>query len=246
VSHSSCSTQTTFQISRVPRFGHAPGDYTVVLRGFQAGVPGGIAATTLVHVVEQVYYVAIGSATPSAPYHSWQTAANNIQDAVDAATLPGALILVSNGVYATGGRAAYGSMTNRVVIDKPVSVRSVNGPEVTVIEGRHAREGGAGDDAVRCVLLTNNPAPIALCCGTAQLEPRATWKRPEQSQMGWPSPGAAWKAERIFWSMPATLSPDPGFSAVKNDITGLVGTTTHLDSTATNGGPFFYCVGVQE
>ena len=49
-------------------------------------------------------YVWQGSPSPAPPYTNWATAAHVIQDAVDAAQT-GDKIVVTNGVYATGGRA---------------------------------------------------------------------------------------------------------------------------------------------
>ncbi|MCX6926912.1 MAG: PKD domain-containing protein, partial [Verrucomicrobia bacterium] len=140
-----------------------PGDYAVVLRAYNESNPGGVSATATVHVVAQpIYYVAAANAAPAPPYTSWATAATNIQDAVDAADVasfpPGSvLVLVSNGVYRTGGRAVVGTMTNRVVVDKLLTVRSVNGPEFTIVEGRRVpgATNGCGDGAIRCVYLSN-------------------------------------------------------------------------------------------
>jgi len=92
-----------------------------------------------------VHYVDVNSTNATPPYTSWATAATNIQDAVDAA-VPGDEIVVTNGIYATGGRAINGSTTNRVAVDKALSLRSINGPEFTTIDGAY---GG------RCVYLTN-------------------------------------------------------------------------------------------
>jgi PKD domain len=107
------------------------GDYDVVLRAFNNGQPGMASATQTIHVVTQpIHYVSVGSTNPASPYSSWTTAAANIQDAVDATTLPGALVLVADGVYATGGRGG-----NRLRVDRPLSIASVNGAQVTVIDG---------------------------------------------------------------------------------------------------------------
>lgn len=95
-----------------------------------------------------VRYVA-PSGSHTFPYTNWLSAATNIQDAIDASPT-GTLVLVSNGVYATGGRTVTGGLlTNRVVIDRAIRVESVNGPAVTTITG----QGPVGDSAVRCVWM---------------------------------------------------------------------------------------------
>ena len=133
----------------------AVGTYPVVLRAYNDSHPEGVSATATITVAEVVHYVSAASPNPVPPYNSWDTAAQSIQAAVDAVTVPGALLLVTNGVYATGGRAVYGTMTNRVAVDRLVTVRSVNGPEVTVIQGYQVPGTTNGDGAIRCVYLTN-------------------------------------------------------------------------------------------
>lgn len=96
-----------------------------------------------------VLYVDVNSTNPVPPYADWSTAATNIQDAVDVAT-NGSIVLVTNGIYATGGRL-FGGMTNRVAITNSVTLRSVNGPGTTIIEGSPV----IGTNAVRCVWLGN-------------------------------------------------------------------------------------------
>ena len=51
-------------------------------------------------------YVSLESTNPVVPYGTWETAARNIQQAVDAARA-GDTVLVTNGVYAVGTRGLY-------------------------------------------------------------------------------------------------------------------------------------------
>jgi hypothetical protein len=104
-----------------------------------------ISSNALLTVLErQSRYVNLNNRAPTPPYTSWVSAATNIQQAIDVA-LDGDEIVVTNGVYETGGRIADDTTTNRVAVTKPLIVRSVNGPAVTVIRGND----------VRCAYLTS-------------------------------------------------------------------------------------------
>jgi hypothetical protein len=95
--------------------------------------------------VSAVHYVDLNSTNATPPYTNWTTAATNIQDAVDAA-VSGDEVVVTNGVYAYGGRTTVDATPNRVSVDKTLSLRSVNGPTVTTIDGLRQ---------IRCAYLTN-------------------------------------------------------------------------------------------
>ena len=110
----------------------------------------------------------VNSANPSPPFADWTTAATNIQDAIDAST-NGDLVLVTNGVYATGGISMDGTITNRVSLNKALTVQSVNGPWVTTIQGTP----GFGSVGVRCAWLTNNAELIGFMLRNGSTRPGA-------------------------------------------------------------------------
>ncbi|HEY2952744.1 MAG TPA: hypothetical protein VGK40_09185, partial [Verrucomicrobiae bacterium] len=130
--------------------------------GERAGVRAGLLLFWLLLAATPTFaavrHVNLNSPAPAPPYTTWTTAATNIQDAIDVAD-DGDDIVVTNGVYQTGGRVVSGTVTNRVAVTKPLTLRSVNGPEVTVILGDRVPDTTNGG-TVRCAYLTNGAALI--------------------------------------------------------------------------------------
>ncbi len=113
---------------------------------------------------------------PVPPCNTWATAARIIQNAVDAAN-SGDLLLVTHGVYQAGAVAVDG-MSNRVAVTKPVSVQSVDGPDVTITRG----PGPNGPAAVWCEPLSDRAvrSGFTLTSGATRMEDG--WERSESGE----------------------------------------------------------------
>ena len=132
----------------------ATGEHAVVVTSFSDTYPAGVAATALVHVVrpeDTATYVWPDAPGPAAPYGAWSNAAPTIQQAVDAQHVFGGWVWVTNGAYASGGAVTpEGSQFCRVVVTNHMAIKSVGGPDLTVIEGN----GPIGSNATRCVYMS--------------------------------------------------------------------------------------------
>ena len=102
---------------------------------------------------QTTYYADASRADNSGNGTSWATAKQEIQAAIDLTTA-GDTVLVTNGVYATDGKAISGTFTNRVVIGSAITVKSVNGPDYTSISG-FSPNGAPGATAIRAACVTN-------------------------------------------------------------------------------------------
>ncbi len=135
------------------------GTYPVTL--FVTNLSGSAAATVTVQVIEAPALFVATNGSDAAAGTNWATAKQTVQAGVDAASMPGCIVWVSNGMYNTGGRMALGLLpTNRLVIDKPVTIRSLNGPSVTFIQGRADPVTTNGDAAIRGAYLTPGAALV--------------------------------------------------------------------------------------
>jgi hypothetical protein len=124
------------------------GNYQVVVSNAFGMVTSQVARVT-------VNCVDAAGTSPASPYTNWATAATTIQNAVDAAADTNAVILVTNGIYLSGGKVMEGDLTNRVAVAKAALVMSVNGPQETIIEGQWDASTN-GLSAVRGVWLAEN------------------------------------------------------------------------------------------
>jgi len=79
-------------------------------------------------------YVDLNSTNPTSPFATWETAATNIQAAVDIA-VDGDTVLVTNGVYPPGAGVYRFGETNAISITNGITLRSVNGAASTIIDG---------------------------------------------------------------------------------------------------------------
>jgi PKD repeat protein len=80
-----------------------------------------------IRVYPPIAYVSTNGAH-QAPFESWETAATNIQAAVDVAGAGFTTVLVSNGTYV---------LNTQVTISNGITLRSLNGRDVTVIDGNY-------------------------------------------------------------------------------------------------------------
>ena len=112
----------------------------------------GIGPWVALPVDAATLHVWLDSPKPTLPFATWDTAATNIQQAIDAAE-EGDTVLVTNGVYRAGSREVMPPNQEwdtrvpcRVVITNAIVLRSVNGAGATIIDGE-------ADVAVLCAYV---------------------------------------------------------------------------------------------
>ncbi|VGO19923.1 choice-of-anchor Q domain-containing protein [Pontiella sulfatireligans] len=134
---------TVFQVSSVPLTGGA-NEITVTgtnIAGDEASDNVTITRDPLHTGNSPVHYVSTNG-TAVWPYTNWVTAATNIQNAVNTANT-GDTVLVTNGTYTS---------VSQISVAKVITVESVNGPEVTIVDGLNDH---------RCFILQNVACTIS-------------------------------------------------------------------------------------
>lgn len=129
---------STFQVSGIPLvFG--TNDITV----FGTNSAGNVASdsvmitrTRLDPAISPIHYVSPTGGNEW-PYTNWISAATNIQDAIDTAAI-GDTVLVTNNLYNLPGWTVPYVLTAEVTVSRAITIKSVNGPNVTVLDGQFA------------------------------------------------------------------------------------------------------------
>ena len=127
--------------------------------------------------VQRICHVAKDNPNAAFPYDSWETAAPDIQTALDAATMVDSdFVLVAPGVYDTGGMPyGDGSITNRIVIYPSITVRASDpDPAQTVIQGM-ADAASTNWAGARCVYMTKNTKLIGFTISGGAVPTNSVW-----------------------------------------------------------------------
>ena len=209
------------------------GVYAVTLTA--SNFSGSASATVEVVVVKSKALYVSPSGSHTTPYDTWEKAATNIQTAIDEVEV-GGLVWVTNGVYETGGRAVHGTLTNRVSLDKPVTVRSINGPTVTEIRGSEALGGGDGDGAVRCVYMANGSLLVGFTLTNGHTRTDGDW---EKEQCG----GGVWCESASAILSNCVLTGNSAYSDAGGSFNGTLYhctlTGNYISSGSASGGGAF-------
>ena len=116
------------------------GIYRVILSATNmAGYFAATASVRVLTIADATIFVSTNG-TDMAPGTSWAASKRTLQAGVDAAIV-GGQVIVSNGVYDSGGALRLG-ITNRVVVDRSITLKSQNGPSHTIIVGNGGNQTG--------------------------------------------------------------------------------------------------------
>jgi len=162
-----------------------------------------------------IHYVDVNSTNPVPPYLSWDMAAVTIQDA-ETSSIGGDEILVTNGVYQSGS-----SFASRISIGAAKFVHSVNGPDVTVIQGYQPPGTTNGSGSIRCAFLRSGVtlAGFTLIHGAAPGGGGGGRGGEGESQEGPPSGGGGGGGGARKAPPPQRKPPaDPDLDAAEDDI----------------------------
>jgi len=118
-------TILTNQIKQISHVWTSLGTYDVVLTAYNAGSDVSVTQQVVVTDAVQVQHISpLGNDLNDGL--SWATPKQTIQAGVDSITMYGGTVLVSNGTYI---------VSDKVLVNKPIVVKSLNGADVTIVDG---------------------------------------------------------------------------------------------------------------